>query len=332
MAELTAAADKLVQYLNEAYGLEQKLQTSLEAHVAMTSDSAYEASEGPSQQRPNATRARYETHQTARRRGHDDRSPRARCRHRRRAGRARRRPESDRARAGTAARAPRHRPGGEAPEERQDRVRQRVRGDRHVQRHRGARAGTRRRDTQKLAREILREEERMRSYLEKQIPRFTNAVVKAEIPASQRAPAAARRKAAPRQGKSHDRAKASRGRKAKVKSRHARQSESGHARQSQDSGAPEKVARARGRGQSESGALTMGDHSDDVELNVAEWHGQHDRRCRRREDRQARGRLRGRRERRATIRHRQGGLPRQAPHVRAARRHHRRARTNCRSR
>jgi ferritin-like metal-binding protein YciE len=51
------------------------------------------------------------------------------------------------------------------------------------------------RDTQKLAREILREEQRMRSYLEKQIPRFTKAVVKAEIPASQRAGSTTRKKA-----------------------------------------------------------------------------------------------------------------------------------------
>jgi ferritin-like metal-binding protein YciE len=43
------------------------------------------------------------------------------------------------------------------------------------------------RDTAKLARAILREEERMRSFLEKEIPRMASAVVKAEVPSDQRA-------------------------------------------------------------------------------------------------------------------------------------------------
>jgi ferritin-like metal-binding protein YciE len=42
------------------------------------------------------------------------------------------------------------------------------------------------RDTQLLARAIRREEERMRSYLEREIPRLTRATARAEVPASQR--------------------------------------------------------------------------------------------------------------------------------------------------
>jgi ferritin-like metal-binding protein YciE len=42
------------------------------------------------------------------------------------------------------------------------------------------------RDTEQLAKEILREEKRMAGFLEKLIPRLTLAVAKAEIPASQR--------------------------------------------------------------------------------------------------------------------------------------------------
>jgi ferritin-like metal-binding protein YciE len=42
-------------------------------------------------------------------------------------------------------------------------------------------------DTVRLARGILREEERMRSFLEKEIPRMVQAVARAEIPSSQRA-------------------------------------------------------------------------------------------------------------------------------------------------
>jgi ferritin-like metal-binding protein YciE len=41
MAELSAGNAKLVQYLNEAFGLEKGLETSLEAHIAMTSQPAY---------------------------------------------------------------------------------------------------------------------------------------------------------------------------------------------------------------------------------------------------------------------------------------------------
>ena len=41
MAEISAGDAKLVQYLNEAYGLEARLETSLEAHAAMTPQGAY---------------------------------------------------------------------------------------------------------------------------------------------------------------------------------------------------------------------------------------------------------------------------------------------------
>lgn len=42
MAVISTAADaKLVQYLNEAYGLEARLETSLEAHIAMSPRGAH---------------------------------------------------------------------------------------------------------------------------------------------------------------------------------------------------------------------------------------------------------------------------------------------------
>jgi ferritin-like metal-binding protein YciE len=41
-------------------------------------------------------------------------------------------------------------------------------------------------ETQRVARQIRREEERMRSFLEKEIPRLTGEVARAEIPASER--------------------------------------------------------------------------------------------------------------------------------------------------
>ena len=41
MAEQSAGDAKLVQYLNEAYGLEKRLETALEAHIAMTTRAPY---------------------------------------------------------------------------------------------------------------------------------------------------------------------------------------------------------------------------------------------------------------------------------------------------
>jgi len=42
MAELTKRDEKLVQYLNKAYGTERRLESSLEAHIAMTTRKDYE--------------------------------------------------------------------------------------------------------------------------------------------------------------------------------------------------------------------------------------------------------------------------------------------------
>jgi hypothetical protein len=40
MADLNERDAKLVQYLSEAYGKEKELETSLEAHIAMTTQGA----------------------------------------------------------------------------------------------------------------------------------------------------------------------------------------------------------------------------------------------------------------------------------------------------
>jgi ferritin-like metal-binding protein YciE len=41
MAGLSAGSAKLIQYLNEAYGLEKRLDTALQAHIAMTVKATY---------------------------------------------------------------------------------------------------------------------------------------------------------------------------------------------------------------------------------------------------------------------------------------------------
>ena len=90
-----------------------------------------------------------------------------------------------RPRQGAAARGPRHRRGGEAAQEREDGVLRGARGDRDLPRDRGARRGGRRHRDRQDREGIRREEERMASFLEKQIPVLTKEVVRAEIPAAE---------------------------------------------------------------------------------------------------------------------------------------------------
>ena len=41
MADTRAGTAKVIQYLNEAYGTEQRLETALEAHISMTTKDSY---------------------------------------------------------------------------------------------------------------------------------------------------------------------------------------------------------------------------------------------------------------------------------------------------
>lgn len=199
MAELTAAADKLVQYLNEAYGLEQRLTTSLEAHIAMTSDSAY--------------RKRLKDHLAETKRHAREVSKRIKQLGGEAATIDAPGPDlvSDAAQAvlGGAQKAvalaqgPLHAIRGTGVEEKhlKNAKTEYASESEEIATYSGIEALAQAigdRDTQKLAREILREEQRMRAYLERQIPRFTKAVAKAEIPASQRASAGGSRKTSTR--------------------------------------------------------------------------------------------------------------------------------------
>ena len=199
MAELTAAKGKLVQYLNEAYGLEQRLETSLQAHIAMTSDAAY--------------RERLEKHLSETKRHARE----VKKRIRQLGGEATTIDPPGPAAVTDAAQAvlggaqkavalalgPLHAMRGPGKQEKHLKnakteyasESEEIATYRAIERLAAALGD---RPTQALAREILREEESMRSYLEKQIPRFVSAVVKAEIPASQRARSVGSRKAATR--------------------------------------------------------------------------------------------------------------------------------------
>lgn len=199
MAQLTAADGKLVQYLNEAYGLEQRLETSLQAHIAMTSDAAY--------------RKRLKDHLSETKRHAREVSKRIR----QLGGQATTidppGPDAvtDAAQAvlGGAQKAialaqgPLHAIRGTGQEEKhlKNAKTEYASESEEIATYSGIEKLAEAlgdRDTRKLAREILREEQRMRTYLEKQIPRFISAVVKAEIPPSQRAKAAGSRRTATR--------------------------------------------------------------------------------------------------------------------------------------
>jgi ferritin-like metal-binding protein YciE len=218
MAEPSAAAAKLVQYLNEAYGLEQKLETSLQAHIAMTADAPY--------------RKRLKEHLTETKRHSREVKKRLKALGGVPATIDPPGPDvvGDAAQAvlGGAqkvialAQGPIHAIRGTGQEEKHlKNVKTEYASEsEEIATYTGIHALAEAlgdKDTQRLARAILREEERMRSYLEKQIPRFTKAVAKAEIPASQRAkatkPASRASKPASRTSKSRTSKPASRARR-----------------------------------------------------------------------------------------------------------------------
>ncbi len=210
MADLTAANEKLVQYLNEAYGTEQRLETALEAHIAMTSDAAYRKrlKEHLSETKRHAREVKKRIKQLG---GEattiDPPGPAA-------IADAAQAVLGGAQKAVALAQGPLHAIRGTGQEEKhlKNAKTEYASESEEIATYSAVEtlaAALGDRPTQKLAREILREEQRMRSYLEKQIPRFTKAVVKAEIPASQRAATAGSRKTATRaKAKAATRAKA----------------------------------------------------------------------------------------------------------------------------
>jgi ferritin-like metal-binding protein YciE len=198
MAELTAGETKLVQYLNEAYGLEKRLETALEAHIAMTVLPAY--------------KKRLKQHLSeTKRHGRD-----VQKRIKQLGGEAATVDPPGPAQVGDAAQAvlsgaqkavalaqgPLHALRGTGQEEKhlKNAKTEYTSESEEIATYAAilalaeALGDT---ETQRLARAIGREEERMRSYLQKAIPQLTKAVAVAEIPASQRKRASkpARRKA-----------------------------------------------------------------------------------------------------------------------------------------
>jgi ferritin-like metal-binding protein YciE len=195
MTELSAGNAKLVQYLNEAYGTEKRLETALEAHIGMTAQPRYKKrlkehlTETKRHGRDVKKRVKQlgGTAETISTPGPDP------------VGDATRAVLSGAQKALALAQGPIHALRGTSDEETQMKNARteyaseseeialyttietlaEVLGDK---------------ETQRLARTIRREEERMRSFLEKEIPRLTKAVAKAEIPAAERSPSSSGRR------------------------------------------------------------------------------------------------------------------------------------------
>lgn len=187
MADLPEGKTKLIQYLNEAYGLERRLETSLQAHLALATRATY--------------KQRLRAHLTeTKRHGRDVQ---------RRIKQLGGTPEtialpgpdavSDIAqtavagaqRAAALAQGPLHALRGTGEEEKQ------LKNAKTEYASEAEEIATYSAiialaetlgdaDTVRVARAILREEERMSAFLSKEIPRMVKAVAKAEIPANQR--------------------------------------------------------------------------------------------------------------------------------------------------
>jgi ferritin-like metal-binding protein YciE len=193
MTELNARESKLVQYLNEAYGKEKELESSLTAHIGMT------------------TRAVYKK----RLRGHLTETKRHARELERRVKRLGGTPQTGpiegwapiakgagaavgvAGRAAAAAQGPLHAIRGTGEQEKMLKNAKSEYADEHEEIATYTAIETLAQalgdsETTKLARAIRREEERMARFLEGQIPILTKAVVQAEVPSTQR-PSARRR-------------------------------------------------------------------------------------------------------------------------------------------
>jgi ferritin-like metal-binding protein YciE len=258
MAAPSIADEKLIQYLNEAYGLEQRLETALQAHIAMASHAPYKK-----RLREHLTETKRHGREVAKRikqLGGEATTVDA-------PGPA---PVAEAAQAvlGGAQKAialaqgPLHAIRGTGEAEKQLKNAKTEYSDEAEEIATYTAIGTLAEAigdaaTVKLAREIRREEERMLSYLAKEIPRFTRAVAKAEIPASLRTGrASAKRSSAKRAVKgAAGRAGASSATGAKAKSTRTRGKGATTTAKARISRAP---AKARSRAKAAAGAKGAG--------------------------------------------------------------------------
>ena len=176
MAEQTAAKAKLLQYLDEAYGKEKELETSLTAHIGMTTRKPY--------------RKRLQDH-LKETKGHARELERRMKKLGHGPGTIAKIAGQAQGQAKSLAKGPLHMVRGTGEAEKMPKNAKTQYWNEHEEIATYTAIETLATDvgdkeTARLARSIRREEERMASFLERQIPTLTKAVVREEIPAKER--------------------------------------------------------------------------------------------------------------------------------------------------
>jgi ferritin-like metal-binding protein YciE len=189
-AAQTTRDAKLVQYLTEAYGTEKQLEAALEAHIAMTSRAPYK--KRLRQHLTETKRHAREVEKRIKRLGGSSALGEVAANAQGLAGKAL-----------AAAQGPLHmvRGTGEAEKQLKNAKTEYASEAEEIATYAAIEAlaaDVGDRETERLARDIKREEERMARYLERLIPTLTRAVATAEIPARERNGGRARRRATPR--------------------------------------------------------------------------------------------------------------------------------------
>src|SRR6202021_926725 len=187
MAELSVGSTKLIQYLNEAYGLEKRLETALQAHLAMTTKASYKKrlKEHLSETKRHGREVKQRikalggTAETVSAPGPEPIAEAAQA------------VLSGAQKAVAFAQGPLHALRGTGEQEKQlkNAKTEYTSESEEIATYTAIETLAETlgdKDTQRLARAIRREEERMRAFLEKEIPRLTKAAAKEEIPASER--------------------------------------------------------------------------------------------------------------------------------------------------
>lgn len=177
MSDLNERDAKLVQYLNEAYGKEKELETSLEAHIAMTTKAPYKK-----RLKQHLKETKSHAKQLERRI--------------KKLGGGGHAIQTVVAKATAAAKGPLHAVRGSGEQEKMLKNAKTEYFNEHeeISTYLAIEIFAEKvsdKETAKLAREIRREEERMAKFLEGQIKSLSGAVATAEVPAAQRRPAKA---------------------------------------------------------------------------------------------------------------------------------------------
>jgi ferritin-like metal-binding protein YciE len=206
-AAQTTRDAKLVQYLTEAYGTEKQLEAALEAHIAMTSRAAYK--KRLRQHLTETKRHAREVEKRIKRLGGSSTLGEVAANAQGLAGKAL-----------AAAQGPLHAVRGTSePEKELKNAKTEYASEAEEIATYSAiealAANVGDRDTERLARAIRREEERMARYLERLIPTLTRAVATAEIPARERNGGRARRRSATPRRRSAPRKRSTRTQKAR---------------------------------------------------------------------------------------------------------------------